>query len=174
MWPSESSRTLSNFKSRYTIPVMVESEKQCLSTVDTFETWMCIKITDVSQQQYVRMCITRYEIHICDVGCQKVRLCMIAILSLTFVPLLEHFVSFKMTPYSLKLIKEIRCYKWNAAGKTNYVLFSWFFPLFSKISLNKLCHKVPSFNMTKYKTNFTKKQTILRVFDQSIAIYTLM
>ena len=46
---------------------------------------------------------------------------------------LEHLLSFKMTPYSLKLIDTIRCYKWNTAGNSLKSFLIFYCP-FSPIS----------------------------------------
>ena len=59
---------------------------------------------------------------ICDVAHQK-DMNMMTVSTLMFI-LLEHFLSFKMSPYSLKFINAIRSYKLNTAGN------SYCFPYF--------------------------------------------
>ena len=85
----------------------------------------------------------------CDVASPKWKtLHIMAILNLTLIRL-EHFLSFKMTPSSLKLVNAIRCYKWNTAGNSYiYIyIFAW---LFSSIPWRKksaLNFEVSPFNM---------------------------
>ena len=71
---------------------------------------------------------------------------MMAILSLTFI-LSVHFLSFKITSYSLKLINTIRCYKWNTAG--NYC-FLYFFAVFTYF-LKTILPQSPPFDVLHHK-----------------------
>ena len=92
---------------------------------------------------------------------------VMTILSFTFI-LLEHFLSFKMTSFSLTLISAIRCYEWNTAE--NSLLFSLFFAVcfylfLENISAAKYPLSVCCITNMKIKFNFvwrnkqTNKQT---------------